>query len=69
MPITKHNYIVKMSKLADTIRKAFRLQRRKTGPGSDRYSERCDSRKLQSMRHRKIQVYMRKSFRRRLESS
>ncbi len=40
MPITKHNFIVKdVNNLADTIRKAFILQKRKTRSGSDRYSE------------------------------
>ncbi len=41
MPITKHNFIVKdVNKLADTIRKHLRLQRRKTGTGTGRYSQR-----------------------------
>ena len=44
MPITKHNFIVKdVNKLADTIRKAFKIaQSGRPGPVLDRYPEGCD---------------------------
>ena len=40
-PITKHNFIVKdVTKLADTIRRAFRIaQKGQSGPGARRYPE------------------------------
>lgn len=48
MPITKHGYIVKdVTKLADTIRKAFRIaQGRKTGTGACRYYQGCNRQHL-----------------------
>ena len=46
MPITKHNFIVKdVEKLAETIRKAFRIARSGRRAGSDRYPERYYSKR------------------------
>ena len=56
MPITKHNYIVKdVTKLADTIRKAFRdREKRQTGSGACGYSEGCHGTEVRSIRQKNL---------------
>lgn len=42
-PITKYSFIVKdVTKLADTIRRAFSIARKGRPPGSGRYHQGCD---------------------------
>ena len=49
MPITKYSFIVKdVNQLADTIRKAFRIDKNgKTGSGSDRYPKDVTAKKAE----------------------